>query len=311
MKNTGLEYELLVRSIFQEIHSQDAAKTIEVQHNVELIGKSGATHQIDIYWEFEIGEIKYLSIVQCKDWNSRVKQEQVFAFKTVLEDLPKQPRGIIISKKGFQKGAKRFAAHHGIELFELIEEGELTNITLDSALFELSFGSVVNMEVNLEKQGLVTTVFPGKCSNLSIKLNEGWKRRKVQALGHETVNNCLNDVPNLDSTLFDLKYKPIKKMKDVFVDAINGNQEHSKHLLKNNDDYQSNLKYEFKSPTYFSTNSRFLPFVRIQSVNFDFKVTRNEPYLIPFIKTGITQYILRNIIDGREAKVGISSPKTP
>ncbi|MDQ3713282.1 MAG: hypothetical protein M3388_13830 [Acidobacteriota bacterium] len=59
MKNTGFEYEILVQSIFQEIHNQESARNITVQRDVKLTGKSGITHQIDVFWEFEIGGIVY------------------------------------------------------------------------------------------------------------------------------------------------------------------------------------------------------------------------------------------------------------
>jgi hypothetical protein len=48
--------------------AQDGVTNIDVQHDVELQGKS-ALHQIDVYWEFEQGGIRYRTIVQCKDWD--------------------------------------------------------------------------------------------------------------------------------------------------------------------------------------------------------------------------------------------------
>jgi hypothetical protein len=74
-----------------------------------------------VYWEFEVGGIKYKTIVQAKDWASAVKQEQLFAFKTVLDDIQGQPRGIFVTRTGYQKGAHEFAEKNGIELFELRE----------------------------------------------------------------------------------------------------------------------------------------------------------------------------------------------
>ena len=55
--NTGLPYELVVQSIFQEILDQDGACTIRVEHDVELQGRT-TTHQIDVLWRFEIGGIR-------------------------------------------------------------------------------------------------------------------------------------------------------------------------------------------------------------------------------------------------------------
>ena len=72
-KNTGLEYEKMAQIVFQQIANSDikVIRNIEVKHDVNIIGKS-ATHQIDVYWEFEMGGIIYRNIVQAKDWKSKV-----------------------------------------------------------------------------------------------------------------------------------------------------------------------------------------------------------------------------------------------
>ena len=119
-KNTGKPYESLTLRVFSEIHRQDKAKTYRIEHDVEVQGKD-ASHQIDVLWEFDLGGIRYLTIVQCKDWESSVKQEQLFAFKTVLEDIPGQPRGVYVTRHGFQAGAIEFARKNGIILYVLRE----------------------------------------------------------------------------------------------------------------------------------------------------------------------------------------------
>jgi hypothetical protein len=120
VKNTGIPYEILTQTIFNEIVNQNSVETINVQHDVILQGRD-AKHQIDVYWEFRHGNITYYTIIQAKDWTSPVKQEQLFAFKQVLQDLPNQPRGIFVTKTGYQKGALDFAKANGIELFSLRE----------------------------------------------------------------------------------------------------------------------------------------------------------------------------------------------
>lgn len=117
-RNTGVDYEVLTQEVFSRLHAQQGLIT-RVERNVILAGKSGAQHQIDVTFTFQAAGVSYRTIVQCKDWGSPVKQEQVFAFKQVLDEIPGQPRGIIVARSGFQDGAKKFATHHGIELYEL------------------------------------------------------------------------------------------------------------------------------------------------------------------------------------------------
>jgi hypothetical protein len=117
-KNTGADYEVLTQEVFTRLHSQEGLCS-NVQRNVFLVGKSGASHQIDVTFTFKAGGISYRTIVQCKDWGSPVKQGQVLEFKQVLDEIPGQPRGIMVARSGFQEGAKTLAAHHGIKLYEL------------------------------------------------------------------------------------------------------------------------------------------------------------------------------------------------
>lgn len=135
-KNTGIAYEKLTQQIFDQIVNQNAVQNIDVQHNVTLNGKT-TDHQIDVFWNFSLNGITYQTIIQAKDWGSKVKQEHLLAFKGVLDDLPSGTLGIFVSKSGFQSGAKEYAKAHGIRLYELRKptdedwEGRLKRIDID------------------------------------------------------------------------------------------------------------------------------------------------------------------------------------
>lgn len=117
MTNTGRPYEELTEQVLRRLLAQENLCT-NVRRGTTIQGKSTA-HEIDVSFDFEVGPTKYLTIVQCKDWASAVKQEQVLAFLAVLDDIPGQPRGIMVSRSGFQEGACNVARHHGIVLYEL------------------------------------------------------------------------------------------------------------------------------------------------------------------------------------------------
>jgi hypothetical protein len=139
-KNTGIPYEIVTQQIFKSLHEQDQVKNIKVQHNVELKGKT-ATHQIDVYWEYELGGVIYSTVVQTKDWEQTVSQGPLIQFKGVLDDLPGQPRGIFVTRTGYQIGAKDFAKANGIKLYELREptakdlEGKVMSFDLRISVF--------------------------------------------------------------------------------------------------------------------------------------------------------------------------------
>ena len=118
MKNTGKAYEDLAEQVFKRLLAAQGGLVANVQRDVDVQGHS-TKHQLDVAFEFVAGSVPYRTIVQCKDWSSLVKQEQVLSFNSVLADIPGQPRGIIVSRSGFQEGARRVAEHHGIKLYEL------------------------------------------------------------------------------------------------------------------------------------------------------------------------------------------------
>mgnify|MGYP004564325045 CR=1 FL=1 len=133
-KNTGTKYEELVQEIFQAILNFEldnaGYKRISVQHNVKLIGKSGCSHQVDVYWEFSLAGIKYITLVEVKDWSKPVKMEQLNSFKAVLDDIPGSPAGIYVSRNNYQSGALSMAKHHGIKLIEINEKQKVANILI-------------------------------------------------------------------------------------------------------------------------------------------------------------------------------------
>ena len=122
-KKSGKDYEILTQWIFDQILNDKRVKTIDVKHGIDLQGKT-ALHEIDVYWEFEIGGVTYKTIVQAKDWKTPVDQGKLIQFKGVLDDIPNQPRGIFITRKGYQRGSREFADKNGIVLYELREPTE-------------------------------------------------------------------------------------------------------------------------------------------------------------------------------------------
>lgn len=118
MKNTGRVYEKLTQYIFSQIINQNQAENIDVQHDVVLSGKT-TSHQIDVYWKFDLGGIEYCTVIQAKEWKNKVKQSDMLAFKAILDDLPSGTKGIYVTLSGYQSGAIDVAKAHGIKIYEL------------------------------------------------------------------------------------------------------------------------------------------------------------------------------------------------
>jgi hypothetical protein len=116
--NPNTEYERFAQEIYQGLVDADVVKTTDVKHNVKLVGKSGQAHQIDVYWEYEIAGVKHKVAIECKNYNNTVSVGKVRDFYGVLADL-NNIAGIMVTKVGYQEGAKVYASHYAISLKEL------------------------------------------------------------------------------------------------------------------------------------------------------------------------------------------------
>jgi hypothetical protein len=89
---------------------------VTVEHNVTLVGRSGAPRQIDVLIHHKQGLYTHLVIAECKYWNSPVERLHIDALATAVQDLGAS-RGVIFSTKGFQSGAITQAKQSNIDLF--------------------------------------------------------------------------------------------------------------------------------------------------------------------------------------------------
>ena len=137
--NDNIEYEKFTQEIYNEILKNLYVKNIDVKHNVKLTGKSGQKHQIDVYWEYQYDNTTFKIAIECKNYNHTVSIGKVRDFFGVLYDL-EDVKGIMVTKKGYQDGAKKFGEYYGIDLMELREpeEGEAivaeTTLTIDCSV---------------------------------------------------------------------------------------------------------------------------------------------------------------------------------
>ena len=115
MAKAGEDFELLVKSIYEEILGKGGFETIKVSHNVKIEGKSGQAHQIDVYWEFKVAGITHRVAVECKEYKNSVSVGKVRDFHGAISDIG-NIKGIFVTTNGYQKGAVQYAEFVGIDL---------------------------------------------------------------------------------------------------------------------------------------------------------------------------------------------------
>jgi len=111
----SIEYEKLTQSIYQAILSNEGFEQIKVEHNGKLVGRSGVEHQIDVYWKFKLANVEQSVLIECKNYSSALTLEKVRNFHAVINDIG-NCKGIMVTKVGYQDGAKKYADFYGIDL---------------------------------------------------------------------------------------------------------------------------------------------------------------------------------------------------
>jgi Restriction endonuclease len=148
--------------------------SVAVQHNVVLVGKSGAPRQIDVLVRHKEGLYEHLIIVECKYWKEHVSRLHVDALIAAVNDL-NASRGVIFSINGFQEGAVTAAKHAAIDLFQVREltdvEWGLPGRVVDFYL-QVIQGSFGNPVFNDAKSFAQAGTVPKTTISLDLKFDE-------------------------------------------------------------------------------------------------------------------------------------------
>ncbi len=102
----------------------------EVDAKVE--GARG-THSLDVYVSFTNHGIDCNWVIECKLWNSRVTKEKVLVLQSIVDDIGAD-RGIILTEKGFQRGAYDAVRQSNVTLVTSLEEFERTAKTISKSM---------------------------------------------------------------------------------------------------------------------------------------------------------------------------------
>lgn len=273
MKNTGTSFELLTRSIFNLIVNEKRVETIDVRHDVELHGIT-AKHQIDVYWEFKVGGITHKTIVQTKDWSNPVKQEQLFAFKCILDDLQGQPRGVFVTRTGYQRGAREFAEKHGIVLYELREP-----TAEDKAEWIQTFD--IDVIINISSFKVV-----------ELKEDLDWNLSQL-----EQKHIPLSESPKIelyDSTkIYNENGKEIDTLQYFFQSFVSEESNKNEAIT---------INHEFDKPTFLEPKDKRVPLMKINAITFMISMKQiKKHYQIK--GKDFVGYLLRNVVEGTERTI--------
>lgn len=126
MAKTGSDYERFVLTIQQAILNSEEfskQKNIKIELNKKIVDNTGTEREFDLYWEYELAGITYKTIIECKDYNSKISVEKIDALIGKIKDLP-DIKPVFATKTGYQSGAETKAKHNKIDLLIVREQIE-------------------------------------------------------------------------------------------------------------------------------------------------------------------------------------------
>lgn len=126
MTNTGKEYELFVQKIQQALINAEECvryKNITVERDKKIVDNCGISRQFDIYWEYELGGMTYKTVIECKDYQSKISIEKIDALIGKTRDIP-DLKPVFATKVGYQSGARQKANQNRIELLIIREQND-------------------------------------------------------------------------------------------------------------------------------------------------------------------------------------------
>jgi hypothetical protein len=287
--NTGIPYEVLTQQIFQEILEQDSVRNVDVKQNVVLQGKT-TSHQIDVYWKFEVGGIQYSAAVQTKDWSVPVNQGELIKFRGVLEDLPGQPRGIVVTRSGYQEGAATYARRHGILLYELAQEPDPPSEPI--TITDVGFAHIRIAGVTPEMQFIMeTTVFKPVFSNLLFICDHSWleevRRRSGDDVVDEIASKRITALPR-DVLLYDEAGTQIGTLRDLYARfAWDVGKEGCA---------PQEIKHTFEQPTFLQVPRYPVPRIKVVSLSVTLEVQKSFRRFIS--ATNFVVFVLKSLDNG-------------
>jgi hypothetical protein len=193
---------------------------VSVEHNVTVVGRSGAPRKIDVLVRHTEGLYEHLIIVECKYRNDPVERIHVDALATTIGELGAS-RGVIFSTHGFQSGAIEQAAHENISLYKLREptdeEWGLPGRKIDIWLHCVSVG-IGDFECS---GATAITATPGKPINFNFEFNDAGAASRTPMKMEGKPEQAMEDtILRMTREAVPLVYKPVKVSFDGKYDGV-------------------------------------------------------------------------------------------
>jgi len=126
VSNDGKDYEQFVKCLQQALLDSEKLikqKNITVETNKKLLDNCNIEREFDLYWEYELAGVVYKTVIECKDYQSKISVEKIDALIGKTRDIP-DIKAIFATKIGYQSGAKAKAKFNKIDLLIVREQSD-------------------------------------------------------------------------------------------------------------------------------------------------------------------------------------------
>ena len=197
MVSDGREYEQFVKNLQQALlDSEDLIKqkNIKIETNKKLKDNCGIEREFDLYWEYELAGVTYKTVIECKDYQSRVSIEKIDALIGKIRDLP-DLRAVFATKTGYQSGAKTKAVRNKIDLLIFREESD------EDWQDDQGNSFVKNITIDMNMR------FPARIISFSPKFDANWVEENTDIdISKPFSVNMRNDLVTIEDNDKDEKY---------------------------------------------------------------------------------------------------------
>lgn len=121
------KYEVFVAGLAQALLRNGDASQVRFGVRNHVAGAYGVKHQVDVSFLDRATVPHTLVLIECKYIRQPIKLAYVKVLKATVDDISIQQmnvrvQGILVSLRGAQRGASKYAAHYGIDL-QVVADG--------------------------------------------------------------------------------------------------------------------------------------------------------------------------------------------
>lgn len=278
----GKDYEIFVQKLQQALlYSEPLTKqkNIKIERNKKITDSSGIEREFDLYWEYELDGITYKTIIECKDYASKISIDRIDALIGKICDIPIPDLKLVFATKtGYQEGAKIKAKHHRIDLLIVREQRD------DD--WEDEEGNPLIREIEIRMRVKSSTCI----KKFSPHLDKDWKTKNTDMNLEDSFH--ISGMPN-EIFIEDIKKNETYSLYDLTsrLDSISGDEYGELHYNESFENaYLINNDLRLKIKSYEVTYIRFEPLI------IPIKISEELIGVIEYLDTGLSTAIFSDKI---------------